>query len=85
MISKRKRDELEKAQNRKVFDMYLSKAEGRICLYEHVQAFHWPNSQGDCLSKCGVADCGCEAYDENVFAKIEPFLAKPTRQAMKTN
>jgi hypothetical protein len=69
--------ELEKAKNRKVLDFYMSKAEGHVCLCGHVQTFHWENKQGECVGKCGVADCECDAYDENAFAKVDRYLPKP--------
>jgi hypothetical protein len=64
--------ELEAARNAKMLELHLSEVEGRLCLCEHPQAFHWKNDQGECLGNCGVADCDCAAYDENVFAGIKP-------------
>jgi hypothetical protein len=75
MMGKRKEQELrelEAARNAKILELHLSEVEGRICLCEHPQAFHWDNDKGDCLGRCGVAGCDCAAYDENVFAGIEP-------------
>jgi hypothetical protein len=37
--------------------------EGRVCACEHLQPDHWDAGVG----KCGVADCGCTAYDEDTF------------------
>lgn len=37
--------------------------EGRVCVCDHLQPDHWDAGVG----KCGVADCGCTAYDENSF------------------
>jgi hypothetical protein len=79
MMGKRKEQalrELEAARNAKILELYLSEGEGRVCLCEHPQAFHWDNDQGDCLGNCGVADCDCAAYDENVFAGIKPHPNK---------
>jgi len=70
--------ELEAARNAKMLELHLSEAEGRVCLCEHPQAFHWDNDQGKCLGNCGVADCDCPAYDENVFAGIKP---RPKKQS----
>jgi hypothetical protein len=77
MKRKLKPHELETAQNIKVFGFYRSRAEGHVCLCGHVETFHWENRQGECAGKCGVADCECDAYDENPFAKIERYLPKP--------
>lgn len=70
--------ELEAARNAKILELHLSEVEGRVCLCEHPQAFHWKNPQGECLGNCGVLDCGCNAYDENVFAAIELRHKKQT-------
>jgi len=67
LIPKRKERELEAARNRKVFELYHAEAEGRFCLCGHSPAFHWDDGQGRCVD----ADCGCKAYDENVFAGLD--------------
>jgi hypothetical protein len=84
MMGKRKERELrelEAARNAKMLELHLSEVEGRVCLCEHPQAFHWDNDQGDCVGHCGVADCDCNAYDENVFAGIEPRHKKQSAPA----
>jgi hypothetical protein len=70
--------ELEAARNAKILELHLSEVEGRVCLCEHPQAFHWDNDKGDCLGHCGVDGCDCSAYDENVFAGIKPRPEKQT-------
>jgi hypothetical protein len=67
MIHKRKQRELEATQNAKIFELYHAEAEGRRCLCGHSPAFHWDHGQGRCVD----ADCGCDAYDENVSAGID--------------
>ncbi len=76
MKHNRKERELEAARNAKILELYLSEAEGRACLCGHPPAFHWKNSQGENLGKCAIADCGCDAYDEDVFAGIGPGREK---------
>ena len=39
-----------------------------MCLCTHVQGFHWDDGVG----RCGVADCACTAFDEDVFASVQP-------------
>jgi hypothetical protein len=67
MTHKRKQREFELAQNAKLFELYHAEAEGRRCLCGHSPAFHWHQGQGRCVD----ADCGCDAYDENVFAEMD--------------
>jgi hypothetical protein len=37
--------------------------DGHVCVCDHLQPDHWDAGAG----RCGVADCGCKAYDEDTF------------------
>jgi hypothetical protein len=78
----RKQRALEKAQLGKLLDLYHAEHEGRFCVCGHSPAFHWNYQPGreDSLGRCADADCGCKAYDENVFAGME---ARDTRQKQR--
>jgi hypothetical protein len=60
----------EAAANAKILDIYMSAK--HICQCTHVQGFHWDAGVG----RCGVADCACTAFDEDVFAKVQPPAAQ---------
>jgi hypothetical protein len=53
----------EAAMNARLFAHARAEWEGRVCACEHLQPDHWDAGVG----KCGVADCGCTAYDEDTF------------------
>jgi hypothetical protein len=80
----REQRKLEMAQNAKILDLYHAEAEGRYCLCGHSPAFHWNYHLGQdyrLLGRCGDASCGCEAYDENVFAGLETRDKKRRQRA----
>jgi hypothetical protein len=64
----------EAAANANILDIYMSAK--HICLCTHVQGFHWDDDVG----RCGVADCACTAFDEDVLAGVQP----PATQAPAT-
>jgi hypothetical protein len=53
----------EAAMDARLLAHRLAQWEGRVCACEHLQPDHWDAGVG----KCGVADCGCTAYDEDTF------------------
>jgi hypothetical protein len=59
----------ERAANAKMLDIYMSAKQ--MCLCTHVQGFHWDDGVG----RCGVADCECTAFDEDVVASLLPPAA----------
>ena len=58
----------QQAANSKYLDIWLSKSHPCVC--GHVQGFHWPDDVGECVGKCGDADCGCTAFDHGIHLQV---------------